>query len=581
MDAKKPSDPSHTPVRDSEPGQTAVHQTSNPELPRVGAAVTVSTPMSADVDELVGTIIGQRYEIISEIAHGGMGAVYKAKHLHMAKLVAIKVLRDEQLASSGLKRFELEAQAASSLNHPNLTVVHDFGFTDRHRPYLVMDFVDGQTLDAAIKRDGPLTSEQALPIFKQICEGLAYAHAKGIVHRDLKPSNIILADTACGAGAGSTPTVRIVDFGIAKLTEHEGQNLTQTGEICGSPYYMSPEQSLGQKIDARSDIYSLGCLMYETLSGIVPLKGENAMQTLMKHVHDDPKPFAEVNAAAHVPHKLETVVFKAMSKNAADRQQSAAELLNELQNIGLTQEQAFSKIIRLKPTTLRRSQRSQSAVLLFAVGFVVFGLAALFFNPTGQYVATKMILKIPPFDAPTEQNVSGMMHASGLANTYHMPQVCIALLDAARYREDKIGDAIRLGEIQLQLAETYHGWGSAAARGVFELAYAKLLAAGEQEYARAIDGNAQNPAELQAHAERAERALRDAAKAAAKLFPAGDVHRVHVAQRLAQSLVIQKDFGEALTLASNALLDIKDKHGVERKRLELEQIVDQCSRALE
>ena len=572
MDNRKPGD--QKPIQVTEKSGLEV----TTQVARPGQAVMMATPMSADVDELVGTIVGQRYEIIAEIAHGGMGAVYKAKHLHMSKFVAIKVLRDEQLASTGLKRFELEAQAASSLNHPNLTVVHDFGFTDKKHPYLVMDFVDGPTLDSVIRQNGPLSPEQALPIFKQICEGLAYAHAKGIVHRDLKPSNVILADTESGGVAGRTATVRIVDFGIAKLTEQEGQNLTQTGEICGSPYYMSPEQSLGQKIDGRSDIYSLGCLMYESLCGVVPLKGDNAMQTLMKHLHDDPKPFSEVNPNLHVSRRVEAVVFKAMSKNVADRQQSAAELLRELQQISAAAEQRISDIIKLRPTTLRKSPR---AFIVFALGFLLFGMMALFYNTTGQYVLVKMILRIPPMDAATEQNVSGILHASGLANMYNLHPACVALLDAARFREAKIGDPIRLGEIQLQLADTYRGWGDRTAGAIYQQAYAKLIAAGEQEYARAIDPRLLEPNQVQAHADRAERAFRDALKAATKLFPTGDVHRVHVMGRLAQSLVIQKDFGEALALAQNALSEIKDKPGVDHKRAELRQIIAQCSRGLE
>jgi len=258
-----------------------------------------------------------------------MGTVYKAKHAALNKSFAVKVLSSQaQKNEMAVRRFDQEAKAASTLDHQNLVKVSDYGITTTGAPYLVMDYLEGLSLADEIKKEGTVEVSRALNLALQICDGLAHAHSKGVVHRDLKPSNIILV-----ASDDGKEKVKIVDFGIAKLvatTEEERQQLTQTGDIFGSPLYMSPEQCMGHKVDSRSDIYSLGCLTYEMLAGTPPLVGGNAIQTIFKHVHEEPAPFSKAFKKLNIPIGLEIVVSRMLSKNAEDRYQSIEDLKADL-----------------------------------------------------------------------------------------------------------------------------------------------------------------------------------------------------------------------------------------------------------
>jgi serine/threonine protein kinase len=270
---------------------------------------------------MVAEMLADRYEIIEVIGEGGMGVVYKARHVLMKRVVAIKMLHESLIANElTRKRFEQEAQAISALNHPNILTVYDFGITKDNKPYLVVEFLEGTNLAELLEKENHLSEQRALHIFKQACSGLAHAHDKGIVHRDIKPSNFMLVKMGT-----DEEFVKIVDFGIAKLVQ-EGQKdtigLTTTGEIFGSPLYMSPEQCCGRSVDARSDIYSLGCVMYFTLTGHSPFAAENVPACLYKHVHETPEKFAEVNPEVVLSPALEGIVFKAMEKEAESRYQS-------------------------------------------------------------------------------------------------------------------------------------------------------------------------------------------------------------------------------------------------------------------
>lgn len=270
-------------------------------------------------DRLLGTVVGDRYKILSLIGSGGMGAVYKARHISLGKIQAIKVVRQSSLCSdTAVNRFGIEAKAAGSLTHPNLVAVHDYGLTGFGEPYLVMDYVEGVNLLDVLKRDGCLNSSLVIELFEQLCDGLNYAHSQGVVHRDIKPSNIILTRTANGA-----PQIKIVDFGIAKLLDPEVPELTQTGELFGSPLYMSPEQCRGQReIDARSDIYSLACVMYEALTGEPPFLGSNAIQTMYMQINEAPRGVQGASKRLNIPGALENVVMRALEKKPSERYQS-------------------------------------------------------------------------------------------------------------------------------------------------------------------------------------------------------------------------------------------------------------------
>ncbi|HEY9682626.1 MAG TPA: protein kinase [Oculatellaceae cyanobacterium] len=282
----------------------------------------------AKEDPLVGNILADRFEVLAKLGEGGMSAVYKARHMLMDRIVAIKLLFASDIQS--LKRFQLEAKLACNLNHINIVSVFDFGVSNKGQPYLVMDYLEGRSLGDCVKVDGPMQLDRALGIFTQACDALTYAHKRDVIHRDLKPSNFMLV-----LDDNYSELLKVVDFGIAKQMSFEdaaGQGLTKTGEVFGSPLYMAPEQCLGRRLDARADIYSMGCVMYEVLTGTPPLVGMNALDTLHKHINEDPQPFAVANPrCANLPPMLERLVFKALARDVDQRYQSMLELWTDLE----------------------------------------------------------------------------------------------------------------------------------------------------------------------------------------------------------------------------------------------------------
>jgi tRNA A-37 threonylcarbamoyl transferase component Bud32 len=310
--------------------------------------------------------IGDRYKIEELIGIGGMGAVYKGKHEAMGKILAIKVLHEDAVANKkAVLRFDQEAKAASALTHPHLVSVYDYGVTDDGAPYLVMDYLAGKSLAAVIKEEGRLDPIRALTIFIQIAEGIEHAHKKGVIHRDLKPSNVIITKTD-----REQDFVKIVDFGIAKLMPAglgaEENGLTQTGEIFGSPLYMSPEQCTGQQMDQRSDIYSLGCLMYETVTGRPPLQGANPVQTIMLHVQEDAPSIASTGNHIGLPPGLESVIMRCLNKAPSDRYESAEALMADLEKVRdggkLINRGALKRLLRAVVPRDRRGMLVRAAV---------------------------------------------------------------------------------------------------------------------------------------------------------------------------------------------------------------------------
>ncbi|MBP6745519.1 serine/threonine protein kinase [bacterium] len=297
------------------------------ELTVCPADGTTLTPLKET--DLVGSVLGDRYEILELIGDGAMGQVYKAKHRLLKRIVAVKMMHPNLVSgAAALKRFQKEAEMASALNHPNILTVYDFGVTDGGVPYLVMAFLEGTSLAEQIAGGAKLELKRSVHIFKQVSLGLAHAHENGVVHRDLKPSNIMLVQLD-----HDPDFVKILDFGIAKLltpTEGETDNLTRTGEVFGSPPYMSPEQCRALPVDARCDIYSLGCVMYRTISGKQPITGHDLIEYLYKHVNETPEAFSIVCPELNIPPDLEAIIFKAMAKQPDDRFQSMGELREAL-----------------------------------------------------------------------------------------------------------------------------------------------------------------------------------------------------------------------------------------------------------
>lgn len=274
--------------------------------------------------KLVGTTLDKKYLIAELLGEGGMGAVYGATHLHLNRPCAIKVINRRHAADPvALKRFKLEAEAASSLKHPNIIDIYDFGITDSEQAYIVMERIDGSSLDDLLQQHKFLHYEIAIPILVQICDGLAHAHERKVLHRDLKPGNMMLIKD------GDKFKVKIVDFGVAKLLPGTGRTvdtLTATGEIFGSPLYMSPEQCMGQSLDVRSDIYALGCVIYQTLTGKLPFVGDSLFEVVMQHVNLMPPNFAQVSPDVAIPEKLEKIVFRSISKERTLRYNSVIDL---------------------------------------------------------------------------------------------------------------------------------------------------------------------------------------------------------------------------------------------------------------
>lgn len=279
-------------------------------------------------DPLIGTTIDERYKIVSLVGHGATSSVYRAV-VSEGSTVAIKVLHNHLAADESLvERFKREARTASILRHPNIVAVHEYAVSSEGSPYLVMEFVEGESLQQLLCRDGWLPVEQALPIFEQVCAALRAAHEKGVIHRDLKPGNIMLTKSGDGA-----LHVKVLDFGCAQILPMLGDTvlkLTQTGEMLGSLLYMSPEQCLDQDVDARSDCYSLGCLMYETVTGMPPLSARTAFETMNKQMTEMPAPFAKARPELGLPGRLQSIIFKAMAKAPDKRYQSISDLMDDL-----------------------------------------------------------------------------------------------------------------------------------------------------------------------------------------------------------------------------------------------------------
>lgn len=292
----------------------------------------IRAPFESHVHLEPGSIILERYKVLGLLGRGGMGSVYHVRHLHLQADYALKVL-DAQSNESTWRRFENEARAANRLDHPNLIKVHDSGLLPDGQPFFVMELVPGQTLADLLKKKGRLSVPQALTIFIQVGFALAYAHENGVIHRDLKPSNIMLVENTAGSLYSS---VKVVDLGIAKLTgvdEFNQQTLTKTGEIFGSPLYMSPEQCMGTTVDRRADLYSLGCVMYETLTGAPPIIGDNALSTMMKHQSQKPLSLKEASMGIDYPQAIEQVVEILLQKEPSARYSNAQLLTAALVNI--------------------------------------------------------------------------------------------------------------------------------------------------------------------------------------------------------------------------------------------------------
>lgn len=285
--------------------------------------VVVDVPGNNNSPSMIGHVIDRKYRLEARIGFGGMGDVYRASRLLIGDQVAIKILHAAHVSDPQAgERFRREAQAAARLKHPNAVSIYDFGVTNDGLVYLVMELVEGQNLRHIIKQQGPLSSATVSEITNQVCAALQVAHQQHVVHRDLKPDNIMVNVTISGL------RVKVLDFGIAKLRDLAANNLTITGNVMGTPHYMSPEQCLGEEIDSRSDLYSLGVVVYQMLTGSLPFNSPTSTAVVMQHVNKEPPSLRSINLS--ISPAVEAVVLHALAKRREDRPQSADALAREL-----------------------------------------------------------------------------------------------------------------------------------------------------------------------------------------------------------------------------------------------------------
>ncbi|MEW6734777.1 MAG: serine/threonine-protein kinase [Acidobacteriota bacterium] len=280
-----------------------------------------------EADRFLGMVLDGKYQIQSLIGKGSTGNVYGGKHLHMDIPIAVKILHSHlNTDDTAVLRFRREARSALAIKHPNAMSVMDFGVTADNILYLVMEYINGMNLGEVLHREPFIDSVRAIRLIKQVCLAVDAAHQKNIVHRDLKPDNILIIDYG-----KPKEIVKVIDFSIAKTfsSENGDADLTRTGIVLGTPQYISPEQAQGMPLDPRSDIYSMGIILYQMLTGEVPFKAASTTLLMMKHIQAPPKPLREIRP--EIPLEIETVVLRALSKNPEDRQLSSLVLVEELE----------------------------------------------------------------------------------------------------------------------------------------------------------------------------------------------------------------------------------------------------------
>lgn len=279
----------------------------------------------ASTSGYMGNLIGKtidKYLIQSMLGEGGMAVVYKAHHTIMERTVVIKVMHGWLLSNAkSIERFMRECKVTAKLNHPNIVTVYDVGLINDKAPYLVMEYIKGESLADRIQRQGALSFKSVANIVIQICRGLQEAHNYGIIHRDLKPDNILLQDKS-----DRPDWVKIVDFGISHFAKGGGQRLTKTGRMVGTPEYIAPEQLKDKPVDNRTDLYAIGIIMYEMLTGKVPFEGESAEAILMKHLLEEPTPMVQHKPEFKDGTPFDDIIMRLLKKDPDERFQTATEL---------------------------------------------------------------------------------------------------------------------------------------------------------------------------------------------------------------------------------------------------------------
>ena len=316
-------------------------------------------------------MFADRYVIEECIGEGGMGRVYRARHQKLSRRFAVKVLFGDHATDPTMReRFAREAEAASRLDHPNVVSVLDHGETDEGLLYLVMDFVEGRELAHAIAAEGPFSPERASEVLLQLCHGLGHAHEQDLVHRDFKSENVILAEK------GGKQIARIVDFGIAVIMESaNAERLTTDGLVIGTPSYMSPEQATGLELDHRTDLFSLGVILYEMLAGVLPFEGR-PLVIARQNLAAEPPPICERVPGLFVDPALESIALKLMEKRREDRFQTAGEVIAAVEQPAASQSVHLHEVALEEPREVGEASGKRSALWLVAAVAIV-GLGSL------------------------------------------------------------------------------------------------------------------------------------------------------------------------------------------------------------
>ncbi len=294
--------------------------------PNDGQTLRASSP----AHDLVGQVVADRYHVLHKLGEGGMGQVYLAEHVKMGRKSAIKVMNPAMVHDpDAVARFNREAANASRITHPNVCAIYDFGETPEGLIYLAMEFIEGEPLTDLMEREGALPVHRAVSIFVQAADALQAAHDLGIVHRDLKPDNIMLT-----RGRDGVDLVKVVDFGIAKAVGgDDSQKVTKTGLVVGTPEFMSPEQLSGDKLDGRSDLYSLALVLFKMLTGKLPFQATSVQETMIKRLTDDPATLVTARPDLRFPPGLQETLDAALARGPTERYQSAAKFANDVAGV--------------------------------------------------------------------------------------------------------------------------------------------------------------------------------------------------------------------------------------------------------
>lgn len=370
---------------------------------------------------MIGKILGGRYELLEEIGKGGMAYVYKARCILLNRIVAVKILRNDLDGDDEfLKRFNAEAQAAASLSQSNIVSIFDVGQDDGYH-YIIMEYVDGKTLKEYITEKGKLNYKEALSIAAQISDALTAAHAKNIIHRDIKPHNILITDDG---------KIKVADFGIARFGT--GQTLSSGNDIIGSVHYISPEQAKGLSVDNRSDIYSLGVVLYEMLSGRLPFEGENPVTVAMMQIEEDPAEI--IDFSPDMPISAQHIVFKSMSKNPDLRYQSSLDMKQDIRRIIADPDIIIDKRFLYDDTGAQIASRKSShdhppvknsikvimMICAFITSFILVCSVYLSFNKEALISVSQFlhigdnIIEVPDFKGESFENVKKICNELGL-----------------------------------------------------------------------------------------------------------------------------------------------------------------------